>query len=608
MSPVVAVVGTIAGAGATTTVTALGTALAEQRRRVALVDATAEGSRLADVLDLEDDGDLADALRRGTTVADVQGSGPHDVAAFPAAPETSWGSMRPDAVATLYDQLRERFEFVLVDCGSDLSPARSAWLGHADEVVVVTDPDVAGAVPETAALAGAFGVPVRGVVANRVRLKEVDDAVEALGETDLPVLGVLPEDPTVGIAADAGDSVLRTEPDSPIASVAWDLALRFRQRDHEEPVLPAGVGRPPSATTGDPTSGAGGSADEPTPAADEVNGDPTSGIDDTADGLDPDDDATDDTIPDDDATDDPIPDDDATDDPIPDDDAADEPMQAADDAIADRDEAAASAPGSPTSAQPAPAPDDTGASQEGTPEAGDAGAEDPSTSTTSQASGGSTTAGSPDRSGGSGSEGREGASDDEDPFTSPEPQAVEDDEAASTEGEGGASAPEPQGSLLSDVRAHIEDRESDDQATGSGNGDRSRGDAVTEADSSDGTADVGSSERPTDLDSSERTTDLGSSDVTGDHDPTDDADGSESADDEADTGPGADGSLTDSLTDRESAGEGTSDRTDDGTDDDSAALSDEEIESLFAETMERVKGRQESEGEEKEEEGEEDDD
>jgi len=241
MATVVAVFGTIAGAGTTTVVTALGTALGEQRRQVAVVDATAEGSRLTDTIGVEGGGEVTDALRRGTAIPEVQADAPHDVAAFPAGPETSWGAVRPDAVDDLYDQLRDRFEFVLVDCGNEPCVDRAAWLGHADEIVIVTDPDVADAVPDLVALADAFEVPVRGVLASRVPPKEVGDAIEALDRTDQTVLGVLPEDPTVGAAAASRTSILRTEPDSLIATSAWEFALRFRQRDHDEPVVPAGT-------------------------------------------------------------------------------------------------------------------------------------------------------------------------------------------------------------------------------------------------------------------------------------------------------------------------------------------------------------------------------
>lgn len=274
MSTVIAVVGTIAGAGTTTVATSVGTALGEQRRGVALVDATEEGSRIHDSIDVDGDSEVIDALRRGTSVADAQATGPHDVAVFAADSETNWGAVRPDAVATFYEELRERFEFVVVDCGCSLSLSRTAWLGHADEAVIVTDPDVAGAVAEPETLASAFEVPVRGVLANRVPHKEVDSALDALAAVGAPVLGVLPEDPTVGAAAASGTSVLRAEPDSPIATCVWKLALRIRETDHDEPVVPPAApmrtDRDDDSTADDESmddeSTADGDADGPTTA------------------------------------------------------------------------------------------------------------------------------------------------------------------------------------------------------------------------------------------------------------------------------------------------------------------------------------------------------
>jgi len=241
MSTVVATLGTIPGAGTTSVVAALGAALGEQRLPVAVVDATADGSRVGDVLALEGGGEVADALRRSASLGEVQAAGPHGLVVFPASPDTNWGAVRPDAVGTVYEQLRERFEFVLVDCGTELTPVTAAWLGHADEALIVTDPDVAGTVDETAALATAFDVAVRGVLGTRVPPTETRSSLEDLAASGHPVLAVLPEDPTVGTAADAGESVLAHEPDSRIANCVWRLALRFRERDHARTVVTRGT-------------------------------------------------------------------------------------------------------------------------------------------------------------------------------------------------------------------------------------------------------------------------------------------------------------------------------------------------------------------------------
>lgn len=241
MGTVVAVVGTIPGAGATTAVATLGAALAERSQRVALVDATQEGSRLTEVVGTDGDGALGDALRRGTTLAEVQADGPRGIAVFPADDDTSWGSMRPDAIADAYETMRDRFDVVLVDCGSTLTPAAAPWLGHADDALIVTDPDVAGTVDETAGLARAFDVDVTGILANRVPPKEVREALTALDATGLRVLAVLPEDRAVGAAAEAGTSVFVHDPDSAISRVAWRFAEALLSGEHEQPIVPQGT-------------------------------------------------------------------------------------------------------------------------------------------------------------------------------------------------------------------------------------------------------------------------------------------------------------------------------------------------------------------------------
>jgi len=241
MGTVVAVVGTIPGAGATTVVATVGAALAERNHRVAIVDGTTEGSRVGDVLPIGGGGELADALRRGAVLGDVQSDGPHGLAIFRAGPDTSWGSMRPDAVANTYDDLRGRFDVVLVDVGSSLTPASAPWLGHADDAIVVTDPDVAGAVDETAALARAFDVDVTGIVANRVPPKDVEDALDALEATGLRVLAVLPEDRAVGAAEAERETVFAYDPDSPMASVAWSFAGALLSGNHADVAVPRGT-------------------------------------------------------------------------------------------------------------------------------------------------------------------------------------------------------------------------------------------------------------------------------------------------------------------------------------------------------------------------------
>ena len=254
MSRVVVTVGAIPGAGATTLVSTLGSALAEQRSHVALVDASQDGSRIDDVLPLSGGGEVADALRRGSALADVQASGPHDLNAFPAAPDTNWDAIRPGAIANAYDRLRERFDVVLVDCGSELTPASAAWIGYADELVLVNCPEVAGDVGDLTGLASAFDVEILGIVANRVVQDEADETQRVLEATPHQPLAIVPEDPAVDGAATQCQSVLVHEPDSVVAGCVWELARRVRDGDHDDPVVPQSWSAVGASSTTDPAA------------------------------------------------------------------------------------------------------------------------------------------------------------------------------------------------------------------------------------------------------------------------------------------------------------------------------------------------------------------
>ena len=568
MTHVVAVVGTIAGAGTTTVVTTLGAALGEQRQRVALVDATQEGSRLTDAIDLSGGGELTDALRRGTAVGDVQASGPHDLAAFRAGADTSWGSVRPDAVADLYEQLRGRFDVILVDCGSTLSPAQSAWLGHADEAVIVTDPDVAGAVPETVALAGAFDVPVRGVLANRVPPKEVDDAVEALEATDERVLGVFPEDRTVGAAADAGASVLRTEPDSMIATCAWELGLRFGDTDPDEPVLPmtgppSGIGTAATAEDDqrddederDAGDGTAADAEDPQPSDGESD---RAGTDDGA------------TV-----------------------------------AQAGQDQADAAVEAAPEADAESPAESGTSTGEPAESAAPEQAAEEGTDLETAEAS----TAGAPEATPESGGESGDDGSPADDPFTEPEARPTESPQdgspqrterageqtstdrrepdsstgrspASTDEGGTNAGDAEPLDDLLDDVQDRV--GEPDRQGVAHSDGaDRRSGDGPDDERPPPGDA---GSEAPGTTDTTGRNDTTGGDDATDEHDA---AGGGDTTGGDGGAGEREVSGQNDATGDRQTAGA--------TEEDEAAALSDEEIEAVFKETMTRVQERREQE-------------
>ena len=118
------------------------------------------------------------------------------------APLTLQGYITREQVAELMAQAKERFDYILIDC--------PAGLGDGFQLVSAVDPaalrDAQRAVTEL------HDLPQLHLVMNRVQPKlirklhtNIDQAMNAAG---LPLLGVVPEDPKVTLAAGSGTPLI----------------------------------------------------------------------------------------------------------------------------------------------------------------------------------------------------------------------------------------------------------------------------------------------------------------------------------------------------------------------------------------------------------------
>lgn len=109
-------------------------------------------------------------------------------------------AISPDEMGALLDEVREAFEFCLIDAAAGLGDAFRLATAHADRAIVVatTEPSCLRDAQRTVMELDAFPSGKLHLVVNRVRKKllrslrsNVDDAMDVAG---LPLLGVLPED------------------------------------------------------------------------------------------------------------------------------------------------------------------------------------------------------------------------------------------------------------------------------------------------------------------------------------------------------------------------------------------------------------------------------
>lgn len=223
MGRVYAVASAKGGVGKTTTTANLAVTLAAAGYRVAVVDADVGMPNLGRMLGLSSDGPtLHDVLGGDAEPLDAVSTGPHGLGIVAGSTALdAYVRADPRGLRAVVTALDGAYDVVFLDTGAGLSHDTALPLGLADAVLLVStpSPDALGDTEKTRQLAERVGVPVAGLVLNRVDAGRVD--VDALVDGwGVDLVGVVPADPAVEEASAAGVPVVTTDADAP-ASVAY---------------------------------------------------------------------------------------------------------------------------------------------------------------------------------------------------------------------------------------------------------------------------------------------------------------------------------------------------------------------------------------------------
>lgn len=207
MSKIIAVVSGKGGTGKTTFTANIGFALASMGKRVLCLDCDITLRNLDLALGLSDSAlmDFSDVLSARCTLEEAVVSHHKYPSLFLLAAPLAFGSFTVDReqVKDLMEQIREGFDFCLVDAPAGLGQGFRMATQEADHVVVVTTTDVTALrdAQRTVMELDRFPTGQVHLVVNRVAKKlmkqlhtTIDDAMDAAG---LPLLGVVPEDPDI---------------------------------------------------------------------------------------------------------------------------------------------------------------------------------------------------------------------------------------------------------------------------------------------------------------------------------------------------------------------------------------------------------------------------
>jgi septum site-determining protein MinD len=235
------------GVGKTTTTANLGTALASRGARVVLVDADVGLRNLDIVLGLENrvKHHLLDVLEERVSIEDalIVDKRSENLSLLAAAQSREKDEVETPKMQALILSLRERFDYVLIDCPAGIELGFKNAVAGAEEAIVICTPEVS-AVRDVDRVVGLLGNRFRPqLVINRLRpqlvkkgkMLSVDDVN---GILHLPLLGVIADEPEIIVTTNRGEP-LALRKDTPTGAAYHAIAARVAGDDVAAPMPPA---------------------------------------------------------------------------------------------------------------------------------------------------------------------------------------------------------------------------------------------------------------------------------------------------------------------------------------------------------------------------------
>ena len=215
MGEVIVVTSGKGGVGKTTTTANVGTGLAKLDKKVVLIDTDIGLRNLDVVMGLENRivYNLVDVIEGACKInqAFIKVKGYNNFYLLPSAQTRDKTAVTPEQMKKLTDQLKEEFDYVIIDCPAGIEQGFHNAIAGADRALVVTTPEVS-AVRDADRIIGlleANEIKKTHLIVNRLRADMVkrgdmmssDDVVEILA---VDLIGVVPDDEAIVVSTNQG--------------------------------------------------------------------------------------------------------------------------------------------------------------------------------------------------------------------------------------------------------------------------------------------------------------------------------------------------------------------------------------------------------------------
>ena len=219
MGEVIVITSGKGGVGKTTTTANIGAGLSESGKKVVVIDTDLGLRNLDVVMGLENliVYNLVDVIEGHCRLkqALIRDKRYENLYLLPSAQTKDKTAISPGQMKKLTAELKEDFDYVLLDCPAGIEQGFQNAIAGADRAIVVTTPEVS-AIRDADRIIGLLEknhLRDNHLVINRIRMDmvrrgdmmSVDDVTEILS---IPLLGAIPDDEQVVIATNQGDPVI----------------------------------------------------------------------------------------------------------------------------------------------------------------------------------------------------------------------------------------------------------------------------------------------------------------------------------------------------------------------------------------------------------------
>jgi septum site-determining protein MinD len=206
------------GVGKTTSTANIGAGLAAFNKKVVLIDTDIGLRNLDVVMGLENRivYHLVDIIEGGCRIkqALIRDKRYPNLFLLPSAQTRDKTSVSPEQMKKLIDQLRDDYDYILIDCPAGIERGFYNAIAGADRALIVTTPEVS-AIRDADRITGlleAAHIKNINLIINRIRydmvrrgeMMSIEDVVDILS---LDLIGAIPDDENVVIATNQGDTL-----------------------------------------------------------------------------------------------------------------------------------------------------------------------------------------------------------------------------------------------------------------------------------------------------------------------------------------------------------------------------------------------------------------